>query len=212
MDIQTIRQKLERKKGQADQIRKDLAESKRDVISLKKEISYSEKASSIISAVAKETQEEFSYRIEAPISLALAAVYPENPYKMVAKFEVTGRGTTECHLDFERDGNLINPLDASGGGPVDVASFALRVSAWSLAQPRSRAILVLDEPFKWVSRNKIALAGQMLHALSDQLNLQVIVVSHIPELIDTADRIIEVSIEDGVSQVHTKEVTTVNNA
>ena len=202
MNIQDIRRKLEQKKGQQRQIANDLADSQGAINNLEKEISFSEKAQAIIIAVARSTQEELEYRITEPVSLALSAIY-DNPYKMVAKFDVTGRGTTECRLGFERNGNAIKPLEASGGGPIDIASFALRVSSWSLAQPRSRPILILDEPFKWISRAKMMLAGQMLRETSAQLGLQIIMVTHIPELIECADKIFQTTINKGVSIVET---------
>ena len=201
MNLQSIRQKYEQKVGRQDQIASDLKSTIVACEAIKKEITISEKAQAIIIAVAQATQEELQYRIEEPVSLALAAVYEDNPYKMSAKFEITGRGTTECRLAFERNDNLIKPLEASGGGPVDVASFALRVGSWSLAQPRSRACLCLDEPFKWISRDRMPLAGQMLREISKQLGLQIIMISHIPELISCADQIINVKIKNGISFV-----------
>lgn len=201
MNIQIIRRKIEQKKGARDQISKDLKVSQENIESLRKEISYSEKASAIISVVAKATQEELSYRITEPISLALQAVYGDNAYKMIADFNITGRGTTECILNFKRNNNRIDPLDAAGGGPIDIASLALRIGSWSLAQPRSRPVLILDEPFRWVSRNKMALAGQMLKETAKQLNLQIIFISHIEELIEAGDKIFQVTIEKGVSKI-----------
>ena len=200
MNIQTIRRELERKRGQAAQIASDLTVSQNIINGLEREIAFSEKAQAIIIAVARSTQEELEYRITEPVSLALSAIY-DDPYKMSAKFDITGRGTTECRLGFERNGNVIKPLEASGGGPIDIASFALRVSSWSLAQPRSRPILILDEPFKWVSRAKMVLAGQMLRETSRQLGLQIIMVTHIPELIECADKIFQTTIAKGVSTV-----------
>jgi DNA repair exonuclease SbcCD ATPase subunit len=200
MNTQNTRNKLEHKKGQASQIATDLKDCQKVINGLVKEIEFSEKAQGIIQAVARATQSELEYRITEPVSLALEAVY-DNPYKMAAKFEITGRGTTECHLGFERNGNTIKPTDSSGGGPIDIASYALRISCWSLSQPRSRPVLILDEPFRFVSRNKMPLAGQMLKETSRQLGLQIIIITHIPELMECADRIINVSIKDGISKV-----------
>jgi len=219
MNLQNIRNQLEQKKGQADQIKIDLQRATDNCESIEKEISYSEKAQSIIQAIAKKTQQELEYRIAEPVSLALASVY-NDPYKMVADFQITGRGNTECHLGFERNGNIIRPVDAhggaSGGGPIDIASFSLRIGAWSLAQPRSRPILITDEPFKWIDKEKIQgsekttmhLAGQMLRDIAkpppDGLGLQIIMISHIKELIDAADKIIRIKNKNGVSEIEEK--------
>ncbi|MBU2249412.1 MAG: hypothetical protein KKD77_21870 [Gammaproteobacteria bacterium] len=200
MNLQTIRQQFERKRGQQQQKKLDLVQAISEQDKIKKEISISEKAQAVIIAVAMATQEELQYRIAEPVSLALASVY-DNPYLMNVRFDITGRGTTECHLGFERNGHIIKPLEASGGGPVDIASFALRIGSWSLAQPRSRPILILDEPFRFVSRNKMPLAGQMLKEISKQLGLQIIMVTHISELIECGDRILNVQIHNGISEL-----------
>jgi len=198
MNLQSLRQQFERKRGQQQQIQKDLDQSIANRNEIQRKITISEKSQAIIIAVAQATQKELEYRITEPVSLALATVY-DNPYKMVAKFQIAGRGTTECYLGFERDGHINKPLDSSGGGPVDIASFALRISSWSLSKPRSRPIIGLDEPFKWISRDKMPLAGMMLKEVSKQLGLQIIMISHIPELINCADNVIEVGIKDGKS-------------
>lgn len=198
--ITELRKIFERKVGQRNHIHSELTNAISEIIAYEKEIITSEKAQSIIMAVARATQSELEYRIAEPVSLALAAVY-NNPYQMRAQFEITGRGTTECHLNFERNGMQIKPLEASGGGPVDVASFALRIGSWSLSQPRTRPILILDEPFKWISRDKMILAGQMLQEAARQLGLQIIMISHIPELIECADIVLNVGINGGKSEL-----------
>jgi len=217
MTLQEIKDKFNQKKGQANQIKKDLADAQNKCESIKKEISFSEKAQAIIQNVARATQEELEYRICEPVSLALASVY-DNPYKLSAKFNITGRGTTECHLGFERNGNIIKPLNASGGGPIDIGSFALRVGSWFLAKPRSRPIMIVDEPLKWVDKKKISgndittmhLAGQMLKDVTkpppEGLGLQIIIITHIKELIACADKLIETSIDkNGITTIKERE-------
>ncbi len=199
MTLQQLKQILSEKTGQKKQILSNIKEHEKKQESLKKEIEISKEAQTIINAVSKATQEEFSYRITEPVSLALAAVYENDPYKMVAQFEIAGRGVSECSLGFERNGNIIAPKEASGGGPIDIASYALRLGSWSLSKPKTRGIFILDEPFKWVQRDKMELAGQMLKETSKKLGIQIIMISHIPELIECGDKIIEIGIKKGSS-------------
>ena len=100
---------------------------------------------------------------------------------------------------FSRNGQQISPLDASGGGVVDICSFALRLSLWSLN--KNRPVLLLDEPFKHLSRNLHGKALRMLKEVSRKLNVQIIMVSHNEEFVDEADRIIELVIEKGCTMV-----------
>lgn len=197
--IRELRLALERKKGLRDQLLGLLEESGRKLALKRQEQSYIQVAQSIIQAVAQRTQEELKYHIEDLVSLALAAVFDE-PYRLRLDF-VIKRGRTEAEIWFERDGERAHPLTASGGGAVDVAGFALRVALWSLSLPRSRAVFVLDEPFKHLSADLQPRAGQMLREVSQRLGLQVIMVSHVSDLVEAADRVFEIRLKGGESFV-----------
>ena len=80
-------------------------------------------------------------------------------------------------------------------------SFALRIASYALEQGNDN-VIILDEPFRFVSRDLVSRAGEILKVLSEKLNLQIILVTHIPELIDVADKVFEVKKNsDGVSNV-----------
>jgi len=204
MNLNYYKQKLERKKGQRDQLKSELKDTNKAIRMLKKEIIISEKAQTIMQIVAQETQQELEYRIAELVSLCLESVF-KNPYRFVVEFEMR-RNKTECDLLFERNGKQMKPVDSSGVGAVDVAAFGLRIAAWSLSSPRTRNVLILDEPFKHLKgitpNQKII---QVVKQLSEELGIQIIMVSdeRVPmeEIEKGADRIFEVSIEKGVSKV-----------
>jgi len=208
MSIYEFRQKLERRKGQRNQIHNNLKSIRKKIKELKEEIIISEKAQVIIQIVAKETQEELEYRLSELVSLCLKSVFP-NPYEFIVDFKIR-RGKTECDLLFKRNRQLMKPVDASGIGTVDVAAFGLRIAAWSLSKPRTRNVLILDEPFKHlkgIESNKKVI--QMVKTLSEQLELQIIMISDeripIEEIEKGADRIFEISInKKGVSKVEVR--------
>lgn len=199
MELTHLRQKLERKKGQQTQLQSDLqtAKSKEENISI--EIRDTEQAQAIIQTVAQKTQKELEYRLSEIVSLALAAVF-DDPYKLKVNF-VIRRGKTECDLLFEKDGEIFDPLTSSGGGAIDVAAMALRVAIWSLTQPKPRNILILDEPFRFLSQEYQIKASIMLRELSEKLNLQIIMVSHSESLIEGANKIFQVTIRKGISRI-----------
>lgn len=197
--IDDFRQKIERKKGQQSQLYKDLeiAQTTEETISIA--IAGTEQAQIIIQIVASKTQNQLEYRLSEIVSLALAAVF-EDPYKLKVNF-VIQRGKTECVLLFERKGELFDPLFSSGGGAVDIAAMALRVAIWSLTQPKTRNVLILDEPFRFLSRGYQVKASLMLKELSEKLSLQIIMVSHSESLIDGADKVFRVTIKNGKSSI-----------
>lgn len=198
--IQQLRQELERRKGQRDQIQQDIVRSEESVRKLILQARYCEEAQVIIQNIAQLTQSELEYHISELCTLALAAVF-EDPYKLEVEF-VQRRGRTETDLWFVRGDSKIDPMSASGGGAVDVASFALRVSLWSLARPRTRNVLILDEPLSWLKGGDLPEKGMlMIKEISERLGLQVIMISHIPEQVQGSDLRINVSMQQGVSHV-----------
>lgn len=200
--IQDLRNDLEQQKGRRQQIVSAITQAQASVKQLKKDLADHEQARTVIKHVGLKTQQLLQYHIGEITSLAMEAVF-DDPYEMIAEF-VERRNKTECDLLFERDGKRINPLDASGGGVVDIASFALRAASWSMGRPRTQPVLILDEPFKQLSANLMPKASQMLEDVSKELGLQIIMVTHSDELTERADKIFEVRISKRKSIV--KEV------
>jgi DNA repair exonuclease SbcCD ATPase subunit len=150
-----------------------------------------EKAQAFIQGVAKETQEQLRFRIEDIVQLALDAVFP-NEYDFRVVFEIK-RGKTEARICLLKDDIEIDPLESSGGGISDIVSFALRLAVWSLGH--TQKVIVLDEPFKFLSKNLQPRAGEILSRLSKKLKLQIIMVSHNEDMIGISDRIYSVTLK-----------------
>lgn len=152
---------------------------------------------SLIQKAAQLTQEKLSVHISDLVSLALRSVF-DDPYEFQAVFE-NRRNTMECDLHFVKDGNEYKPLDSCGYGAADVASFALRIAYWSLGD--TRPVLIWDEPFRQLDKKKQAMAAEMVSRLSKELGLQIIIITHSSELAECADKVFNVSIDNGISQV-----------
>jgi DNA repair exonuclease SbcCD ATPase subunit len=189
--VSELRSAFDRKQGQLDQLKHELKIEKVDLKEKERDVQFSEKARAIIQKVAKETQQSLEYHVGELVSLALSGIFPD-PYKFVVEF-VERRNKTECDLSFERTGEKVHPFDASGGGAVDVASFALRSSIWSLGG--SRNVLGLDEPFRFLSRELQPRACEMLTEISHRLGLQIIMITHSPDLIEGADKVFKTSLK-----------------
>ena len=105
----------------------------------------------------------------------------DSPYTFQIRFEQR-RGRTEATIELERDGIRVDPMTAAGGGVVDVAAFALRLAALVLVQPPARRLLVLDEPFRFVSLEYRHKVRELLTTLADEMRVQFIIVTHQDEL------------------------------
>lgn len=139
-----------------------------------------QQAQEILQLVAQAVQRKVHDRISEVVSSCLSTVF-DNPYAFKIVFE-RKRGKTEAQLLFTRDGLDVDPITASGGGMVDVAAFALRVACLMLHRPRLSKIVILDEPFKFVSAQYRENVRSMLEGLSADLKIQFVMVTHIKEL------------------------------
>lgn len=198
-----IKKSFERLVSRKETLGQQLEDEKHSLSMLEDELEASEQARAVIQQVAQTTQQKIEYRISTLVTSALSVVFPD-PYTFKAEF-IQKRNKTECELKFVKGENELSPMDASGGGPIDVTSFALRATFWSLK--RNRPVLILDEPFKFVSAEFRPKCSEMLKMLSEKLEFQIITATHQPELKDCADRVFEVRLVDGVSQVSTAENT-----
>ena len=96
----------------------------------------------------------------------------------------------------------MKPLDASGGGAVDVAAFGLRIASWVMQQPHTRNVIVLDEPLRFLSKDRQSKASEIIKELSNKLNLQFIIVTHEQALTEYADKVFQVTQSKGISSVN----------
>ena len=205
-DIQLYRNTLEQQKGQKSQIEHTIADLEQEIKDKRKDLRRHEEASEIIKEVGLKTQQQLQFHISNITSLALESVF-DNPYELQVEF-IQRRNKTECDLSFVRDGNKAKPMESSGFGAVDVASFALRIASWSMQRPRSRNTLLLDEPFKHLKGEDANLRLlDMINEISKKLGLQIIMISdervEREEIYERADRVFGVSIRKGISQVKT---------
>jgi len=172
-----LRTRLERRKGQRDQLEAIVADLKKQIRAAARDIRRLEMALEIVRQVGLATQRQLEFHLSEQVSLALEAVF-DTPYALKVKF-LEKRGKTEAELLFARDDMVFSPLGNAGGGAIDVAAFALRVAYLSMRLDKKiRPVLLLDEPFarlKGEDANRRAL--EMLQEVSHRLGLQIIVVS-----------------------------------
>ena len=199
MSVKSLRNTLEQRKGKRQQIEESLGQTKQRLQDYKNKLKVHEQAREVIRQVGIETQRELQYHISDITTLALDAVF-DDPYKLVVEF-VERRNKTECDISFQRNEDRIDPIDASGGGAVDVAAFALRVASWSMQSPRTRPVIILDEPMKFLSRDLQPRASEMIKELSDRMGIQFIIVTHDANLTESADKVFTTKMKKGVTEV-----------
>lgn len=187
--IANVEQKMMAARINKEQIKAEIRSYGKEYRKHKERYNDALEARQLLQVVGQATQDKVSIEISDVVTTALQSIFPD-PYEFVVKFELR-RGQTECDFFFKRNGREADPLEEGGGGPADVAAFALRCAFWMLRP--SRPVFLLDEPFKFVKYNLHGLCSDLIKSLSEKLGFQVIMTSHFSEIIKRADKIFEVS-------------------
>jgi chromosome segregation ATPase len=159
-------------------------------------------ARNIITEASRITQEQFKEFVEQLTTLAIQSVFPDKDYRFIVDFTLQSNRSMIELLVQQGDKEPYVPEDEQGGALLDIISFVLRVILWSLERPRSRNVIVLDEPFRFCG-DLTSLAASFMKEISHKLKIQVIMVTHNRDLVEIADRCWEVTRNiDGVSIVN----------
>jgi DNA repair exonuclease SbcCD ATPase subunit len=152
-----------------------------------------QRVASLLVAVADAARDAVRLRVEHVVTLLLRAVI--GPH-MSFRFDVdVKRGQVEMvpEVGYLRGGSTSwRRLNDVGGGVVDLVAFGLRLSILAMS-PGVRPVLIADEPFRHVSADRMPALSRVVRALADRLGMQIIVISHEPELAASASTVIEVS-------------------
>ena len=175
------------KRKYRDHLEISIAKDSKKLETLKIDYDNSLKARAVIQSVSEETQKKIEHQVSDLVSVALAAVFPD-PYKFVLEFK-TARNKTECDIWLSKNNEKVKPFDACGGGVLDIASLACRISFFALSP--TNPIFAFDEPTSSVSSHYKEQVADLLRMLSDDFNLQFLITTHISEIVDIADRRVE---------------------
>lgn len=136
-------------------------------------------AQEIMQEAAKGIQQQVHRQIADIVNKCLQIIF-DDPYEFKINF-TSKRGKTEAELSFIRNGKEIKDV---GGGVIDVVSFSLRLCSILFSQKSLERIMILDEPFKNLSKAKgyLERIPEMILLLSEEFNIQFIQVTHIDEL------------------------------
>ena len=162
------------------------------------------KAKFVLVEVSRQTQEQLKERIETLVNMCLKAVFPNREYEFKADFQIK-RNKMECSFTVMEDGFEMVPEDDMGGSILDIISLALKIILWSIENPRSRPVMILDEPFKFTGK-LITKAIGIVKELSHKLGIQFIINTHSDEVIEIADRSWEVTRPVGKKSIITRSI------
>lgn len=183
INIDLVREESEVRKLEVslDSLRRTVEREKSELEGITLELGRTQQAQEIVQLISQAVQQQVHNQISHVVSSCLRTVFGEDAYEFKIEFD-RKRGKTEANLRFVRGDQDYDPLTASGGGAIDVAVFALRVASLVLHRPRLTRLVVLDEPFKYVSVQYRENVREMLEGLAKDMDLQIIMVTHAEDL------------------------------
>lgn len=144
-----------------------------------------DKTAMLLNALGEERQFEAQQMIEGLVTRGLQAIFEPN-LSLVISTSVKGKSTvTEFLIRTQVDEENFfetNVMDARGGGLVAVVGFLLRVTVLLLTQPEGKRFLLIDESFAHLSEEYRSGVSSFLRELVDEAGLQIVMVTHDPEL------------------------------
>jgi len=192
MTSKELRTKFDRLTGSRDTIEADLKKARISLTLASRNLAATEEAQVLLQHVAEKTQSLIRYHITELGSTALEAVFGGD-IRLGLEFRQNA-GKTVADIFFLRgpEGKPVSPLGSDSGGAADIAAMALRCSLWSLQRPRTRPVMILDEPLKNINddtRKMHHKAAKMIKTISEKLGMQFLIITALPELEDIADKV-----------------------
>lgn len=205
LDLAPTRQKLAERRGSRDSYQKRAAELAEELEKLDTQTLSIEKAVYLLQTYADEQQQTLTARIEGIVTKGLRAVFQNHSLEFKLRYSETKKGDRKKNPEVamsilhEQDGQIVegNLKTSFGGGLSVVAAILLKVVVVLHLNPRVRPILILDEPLKDLSpaydgqdavvngyRERMA---DFLRLLTEETDLQIIMVTHEPEYGRVAD-------------------------
>ena len=177
LSLNSLQKQITRLAAELSHAKRAVTREKESLLAAKRRLSFALEAQTIVQSVAEDIQQRAHQRIASLVSRCLHTVFGPDSYDFVIRF-VKSRGKTEARLSLVRGELEVEPTEASGGGVVDVVGLGLRIACLMLHRPARRKLLCLDEPLRHLSANYRPAARELIEALSEELEIQFLIVTH----------------------------------
>lgn len=199
MSTTNYRDRLNQMRGQQQTLIKDLDNKKKKKDEILIAVDELEQCTILAQKAAKNGQEKLAERLYTVVTTAVQTVF-EDPWDFRMVIETKGKDL-QATPTFYKNGVEESPRTGEGGGMAAVASLALRVSLLTLLK-KPTPILLLDEAFGGIGRGDVERTCRFFETISKELGIQIILITHRPEIKKTADRLFDISMNsEGRSHV-----------
>lgn len=196
MNLSQIREYLIKKNGVLEELGTKISKSQDSLSQLLTQQKIQDKAVSIIREAANDSQVVFLENLSIFVSEGLKTIFDKS-YRYEIRVVQRGKVNSITQILHTDQGNFIDPINSVGGGVNYILSFLLCVASLILKNKENR-VLVMDEPFRFVSKDLLPKVAEMLKFLTDSYNIQFIIVTHEQELLSNleAENIIRIGLDD----------------
>ena len=156
---------------------------------LEKDIELFEECRILLQNLAEVTRKQIASELENVVTLCLQAVFDDT-----ISFEIdidTSHNNTIIEfyvVDTSGDEPVrLPPEDSMGGGIVDTCAIGLRFGILRILDPAPLGPIILDEPAKMVSGDRVEQIGSLIQELTKMFDKQTLLVTHHTSLMDVMD-------------------------
>lgn len=151
---------------------------------------------------ADERQAKVYRQIEATVSEGLQSVFGEEIRLEISNKMVGSRAETVFTLVSQTESGELQTsiMDARGGGVAAITGFLIQ-AVLVLLTPGLRPLIFLDESFRAVSADYQVPLGEFISDLCERTGLQVVLVTHNVEIVETADVVYSFEQIDGKTKI-----------
>lgn len=196
--VENLKEKLNREIGKREQLEKQVEEQQERVATLSSTLDVTQETVQLLTALADQRRDYMKSKVEDLVTFGISAVFGI-PYQFF--FEVDeNRGLRSMTPKVSLNGEVMDIVNAHGGGLVVVIGFLLRVVTLALLGNKYK-VMLLDETFSHVSEVYLEPLSMLIKTVTSRLGIQIILVSHQEILTAAADKVYEVRLVNGSAQV-----------
>jgi DNA repair exonuclease SbcCD ATPase subunit len=152
----------------------------------------------ILNSLTTASQQVLKDRLEGIVTYALSRVF-EREFKFIVEFRQS-RANVIVEFKLASEETAWEPVslqDGRGGGVCEIVGFIMRLVFLMYLKSQQRQIMVLDEPFGWVSAQYVDNLMELIRELALKTGLQFIIVTHNERIAELGDRRYRFSLDHG---------------
>ena len=199
-----------------DVLSKKLDRVTQDVSQAKLRAELKPQVDEFLSELEYEAQKRSIDSFELMLTSMVNDVLPRDNQKVSIKL-TTQRNAPALYVYLNQNGFDEDVLTGQGGAVANVLSTALRFIA--LARTTSnRKFIILDEPDCWISPDRVSNFSYVIHKIAEELNIQVVYISHhnpeyltgTPIKLSLVDNAVDVKLPQQITYGDIKQIRLVN--